>query len=100
MWFVRLFVLLVVATVLGCSGEDTTSVEVAAPNTQIQSALESAAETGQIDSGIMLVREQLELMQETDAAKADALLKDLDELESMTSTGKVKAKAKEMLSKL
>jgi len=101
MWFVRFLTLLGVVAILGCGGGETTiPVEEPAADTQVKSALESTAETGEIDSGIMLVRDQLERMKTTDAAKAEGLLKDLDELQSMTSPGQVKTKAKEMLSKL
>ena len=57
-------------------------------------------ESGVVDSGLMVVREELEKMQSTDAAKAQELLKDLDELESMSSPDQVRNKAKAMLGKL
>lgn len=100
MRYLQILALLFAAATFGCGGEGATSVEVEAPNAQIQAALADVAESGQIDSGIMLVREQLEMMRETEAAKADDLLKDLDALEGMSSPGSIKAKAKEMLSKL
>jgi hypothetical protein len=53
-----------------------------------------------VDSGLMVVREELEKMQSTDAAKAQELLKDLEELESMSSPDQVRNKAKAMLGKL
>ena len=101
MRFVRILALLGLVAVLGCGGgENATTVEEAPPDSQIQSALQSVAETGVVDSGIMLVRAQLEVLKETDALKADALLKDLDALEASRSPDQVKAKAKEMLGKL
>ncbi len=102
MSFVRVLALLSVLAIVGCgSGENATPVEPPTADSQIKSSLEYVAESGQVDSGIMLVREQLEELKETDAAKADALLKDLDELETMAGNPDgAKAKASEMLKKL
>jgi hypothetical protein len=101
MWLVRFLLVLGAVAVLGCGeGVTTQPAQEAAPQQQIKSALETCAESGTIDSGLMVVREQAEAMQETDPDKADALLKDLDELESLRDPAQIKAKAKEMLGKL
>lgn len=88
--------------VVGC-GPRTPSqkVQPPSPKDEIRAALKSVAETGQVDSSLMLAREKLEELKKTDAAKADALLKDLSELEKMGSQPQqAKAKAQEMLNKL
>ncbi len=87
---------------VGCSnGTPSQSVAPPDPNQEIRSALQQLAETGTIDSGLMVVRERLEAMRETDAAKAQTLLQDLSQLESMAGNpGQAKAKAQEMIKKL
>ncbi len=99
MWFIRLLFVLTFVTMIGCGGEQSTPVQEAAPTDQVKSALQNVAESGMIDSGIMTAREQLEGMKATDAAKAEGLLKDLDELEGL-SAGAAKKKATEMIGKL
>ncbi len=100
MWFIRSLLVLGALAVIGCGGGETsTSVEPPGQE-QIKPALETVAETGVIDSGLMTVREEAEAMKETDAAKADELLKDLDELESLSDPAEVKAKAQQMIDKL
>ncbi len=99
-WFVA--GLLLTTVFMGC-GQSTpaTKVQPPDPNQEIRSALQQVAETGVVDSGLMVVRERLETMRETDAAKAQALLQDLSQLESMTGNpNQAKAKAAEMLGKL
>jgi len=99
MWFARVMFLVVFVALIGCSGEKTTPVQQAAPTDQVKSALQNVADTGTIDSGLVTVRDQLEAMKATDAAKADALLKDLDELEGLSGDA-AKKKATEMIGKL
>ncbi len=100
--FARFLLVLLVVCLAGCgSGETTMSVEEAPAEDQIRSALQSVADTGMVDSGLMVVREKLEEMKETDAAKAEALLKDLDQLESLRrNPAQARAKAQEMIQKL
>ncbi|NMC21257.1 MAG: hypothetical protein GYA33_12660 [Thermogutta sp.] len=98
-WFVSALLLTVF---LGCgSGTPSANVQPPDPQQEIRSVLQQVAETGVLDSGLMLVRERLEAMRETDPAKAQALLQDLSQLESMTGNpNQAKAKAQEMLGKL
>jgi hypothetical protein len=99
MWLKRSLVVLGLGLVLGCgSGEHVQSVE--PPKNQSKTILESVAQSGILDSGMMSVREELEKMKATDAAKAEGLLKDLDQLEKMNDAARIKAKAKEMAAKL
>ncbi len=52
-------------------------------------------------SGLMVVQENLEKLKSSDPAKAEALLKDCQSLnQSANNPEAVKAKAKEMMSKL
>lgn len=48
----------------------------------------------------MMVTESVQEIKKTDAAKGDALLKDLDELNKAKTPDEVKAKAKAMIDKL
>jgi hypothetical protein len=97
MWLKRCLVVLGLSVVLGCGGERVQSVE--PPKNRSKTVLESVAQTGILNSGIMVVKEELEQMKATDAAKAEGLLKDLDQLEKMNDAARIKAKAKEMAAK-
>jgi len=66
----------------------------------VKTTLEQLAETGQVGSEAAMMMQALEKMKATDAAKAEALLKDADQLMSLPGPEAVKAKAKEMLAKL
>jgi len=102
MSFLKFLALLAAVAMVGCSGgRGGVSVEpsAAAPS-QAKTLLEKMAESGEVGSAVMVVREGLEKLRETDAAKADALLSDLDELESMSGAAAIKAKAKEMADQL
>lgn len=90
-----------VLVIVGCSREHTKSVKPLAPQDEIRSVLEHVAQTGEIDSGLVIVRDKLEVMKETDAAKAGELLQDLNQLEKLNNQpAQAKAKAQEMLKKL
>ena len=102
MTFLRIVVLLSLVALLGCQPE---SVSVDQPDAlpaaeNAKAMLEGVAETGELGSGAMELRESLEEIKQTDAAKADPLLADLDALESLADPAAIKAKAKEMLDKL
>lgn len=58
------------------------------------------AQSGEVGSGSMGLRESLEGMKATDSAKAEELLGDLDKLEGASSPDEVKRLAKEMADKL
>jgi hypothetical protein len=90
MRFLSLLLVLGLVSAYGC-GSSAPSTDVTPPGQeQIKPTL---------DSGLMVVREELEKMQATDSAKADELLKDLDELETLSGDA-AKTKATEMLGKL
>lgn len=90
------------ALLLGCGpkpqfegGEQETNAE-----ETVKSVLEQIAQTGQMGSDIGLMMQALEEMKATDSAKAEALLKDANDLMSTSGADAVKAKAKKMLEKL
>lgn len=87
-------------TVIGCGPKSVTKAVTPPGQEQIKPILEGIAEKGELDSGLMAVRDQLEAMKNTDAAKADALLKDLDELQKLRDPAQIKSKAKQMAGKL
>ncbi len=101
MWWTRLIVVLGVVAVVGCQdGTTSKSVEPPSATDQIKPTLETVAESGVLDSGIMTVEEGLQEMKATDPAKAEELLKDLEELQGMQDPAQIKEKAQAMISKL
>lgn len=102
MSFSKFLVLLAAIVMVGCPAGQT-EVGVQAPEagtSEAKTLLEEIAETGEVSSAVMTIREGLEALQATDAAKADGLLTELDELEAMSDAEAIKAKAKEMADKL
>lgn len=99
--FVGLFVASVAVSV-GCGqrGRTPIRVEVPPPVTQLRSLLETYAKTGELDSGVIAIREQIDVLRATDAAKADALAAELPKLESSKGAAAVKKQAEAMLGKL
>ncbi len=105
MSFLRFMALvLVLGLLVGCSGQpgsiSVTPPPQQAPADAAKAALKDMADSGQVGSGIMAVRENLEKLKSTDAAKGEALLKELDELSKLNQPDAVKAKAKAMMEKL
>jgi len=106
--FAKVLVMLAVS-ITGCGGggaeESTTESSDAETNNitstaDMKSALESIAQSGETGSAAMGFRDTLEGLKQTDAAKADALLLDLEKLESSTSQAETKKIAKQMADKL
>jgi len=100
----RSAVLLLLAICAGCGSSapqyaEVPSVKEITPADNVRTFLTGLSESGQIDSGAMILKENLELMK-TGGANVDELLKDADELVKMPSGARAKAKAKEMLDKL
>jgi hypothetical protein len=94
-----MMLLLGVMCLTGCGGEEVISVEEPGQE-QIRPVLEQVVKTGQLDSGIMIVQEQLEAMKQDDPSKAERLLKQLDDLQSQTSPNEIKAAAQKILNEL
>lgn len=97
-----LLCLLVLVT--GCgSGVKSVPISPAAPPPAVQSAkavLDDLANTGEMGSAMDSLKQSLEQIKQTDAAKGDALLADFKALSAETDKEKIKAKAKEMAGKL
>ena len=86
---------------VGCGGPADTEVEVEVVVVPARQMLEDVAESGVLGSAEMEIREALEGMKASgDAAKADELLKELDELQSISDEGQIKSKAAAMAAKL
>lgn len=95
--------LLLGMTVLGCGGGTAHIPETSVtppPPTPAKQMLSDIAESGEVGSGASMIRDALEAMKSTDAAKAEELLSELTELEGMGDPNKIKAKAKSMADKL
>ena len=90
------------ATAIGCSGNEAVSVDdqVGGPVGEAKIVLNEIGESGVVGSGVMLIESGIDTLRETDAAKADALAKSLEELQGLKDPAAIKAKAKEMASQL
>ena len=100
----RVALVLVMLLVVGC-GDGPAPVPVQPPAAPAgveaaKSVLQGIADSGEVGSGIEGLRTALEELQQSDSAKATALLSDLTALEAASSPDQAKAKAKEMLGKL
>lgn len=97
MAYLRILMLLAVVAFIGCQANESEQVEVqTTPAAEAaKAALNEVAESGQLGSGMMTVRESMEQLEE-----GKALLPELDALEAMTDPEQIKAKAKEIAEKL
>lgn len=84
----------------GCGNKPESEPVQAPPPPAAKAILNEVATSGELGSTAATIRESLTEVQKTDAAKGDALLKELDELEKMSDPAKIKAKAKSMADKL
>lgn len=91
--------LLLTATVLlaGCGVNEVEEKVAPAGPPPVKAMLEGVAQTGELGSGAMEIREGIEKL---DGPKAEELKNDLAELEKATTPEEVKAKAKAMADKL
>jgi hypothetical protein len=95
--------LFVVALVIGCSEGGSSSPKKDAPPSadNAKAMLGDIAKTGRLGSGMMAVEGYIGSLRKSDAAKADALAKDLNELRGLVATpDAMKAKAKALADKL
>ena len=102
MRFVKSLLLLSVVAVLGCDSGPVadTTVQEDPLNQTIKGLLEQIVESGEIED-LSEVRSYIEEdMLEVDEAKSALLMKDLEELQGMSSPAAIKAKATEMIGKL
>ncbi len=95
MAYLRILMLLAVVAFVGCQPNESEKVDVQATPAAdaAKAALNEVAESGQLGSGMMIVRESVE------EANAE-LLPDIDALEALTDEAAIKAKAKEIADKL
>lgn len=104
MSFVRILLLLAFVVVLGCKSESQTNSSAKPPSVQtIKSVLEQVANGGQPSSSYLAgMRMGIQDLKKADAAKAEDLDKDAQELIKLVSSNskEAPAKAKEMLQKL
>lgn len=95
-------------TMMGCGGptndtagdSDGSATNNITSTNDMKAALESIAKTGEMGSAAMGFRETLEELKQSDAAKADKLLADLDKLEAARNPTATKKIAKQMADKL
>ncbi len=104
MHFAKLLALaLVIVSLVGCGGavsDAPVNVTPPASTDQIKAVLNDVVQSGQLGSGGMTIEQQIETIRATDAAKADVLKKDYEELKTLADPARAKAKAQEMISKL
>lgn len=93
MTIIRILVLLSVVAIVGC-GETVTPPPTPPAAESAKTVLQEIAQSGQVGSGAMTLRENLEELNK------QALVTDLDALEGMSDPAQIKAKANEMLGKL
>lgn len=101
----RLFFVSLVLFAAGCGARTFESVTVEPlptipPAQKAKTLLEEVAKTGQLGSGAEEIKMTLEELKKTDAAKADLLLKDMQQLEAARDPNAAMAKAREMAGKL
>lgn len=101
-FLMSLMLLLSVIAVFGCGGDVATRETTTDTVTTdlIKPTLERIAETGDREVVGELKSYIQESLASVDQAKSDALMKDWQEMSSMSSAAQIKAKAEEMLSKL
>ena len=106
MSFGRLKLIAVVAlslAVTGCGGgpvDTKISVSASAISANAKKTLEEFEKSGKLGSGITSLESDINGIASEDSAKGEALKKLYRELQGLTKADEIKAKAKEMLSKL
>jgi Arc/MetJ-type ribon-helix-helix transcriptional regulator len=89
----------VALALVGCGGVKSVPVSPPPPS-PVKTMLEDVAKTGELGSGAEAIRTGLTEMKSSNAAVADELLKELDQLEKLQDPAKLKAKAKAMADKI
>lgn len=92
--------ILLIALVAGCGGRERgVTVKPPSPQALAKAILEDTAAQGKVTS-VETLREKLEALKETDAAKANELLADYKQLTLLSDPRAISAKAKQMAGKL
>lgn len=96
-----LFVVALYAPLIGC-GPSTSSVPVTPPPVveEIKMGLKSISETGELDSGMVLVEEKIDRLKEDDPAKAGEIAEIFAKLKTAKSPSEAKKLAKSIIDKL
>ncbi len=94
----------VVLMALGCGSgtvtPDANPVQATPAKNNIKLALQDIAKSGATGSAMNDITTNADLLAKTDAALAETLKKDAEELQGLTGSAKIKAKAEEMLKKV
>ncbi len=102
--FVCLLFVLSPIVLVGCNSGADNNVVIQNPDydpiKELRSGLESIEKSGRIGSGFGSLKGAIIDLRKKDAAKADVLEKELNDLAALSEAGKVKAKAKEIIGKL
>jgi hypothetical protein len=101
-FFLSLMLLVSVLALVGCGGGSAVTPETTTDSVTeiIKPLLERLAETGDLQGAEEVKSYIEEDLAGVDEAKSAALMKDWQEMQSMTDTAAIKAKAQEMLTKL
>ncbi len=96
------FALACTLTLSGCGDNSSVTQERVVPPEPptAKQLLLQVAEAGGLGSGSFLIREELEKLRATNAAKANELIKDLDQLEKISAPSRFRTMAKKMADKL
>ena len=97
--------LFVFAMSFGCGSEEQgyeepTKAVVVSPSQSVKTWLDGVAQSDQLDSGSMVLLDQIDQMKAAGAANADELKQDAEELLKLKNPAKIKSKAKEMVEKI
>ena len=96
-----LTLLVAVLAAVGCEpASEPVEVKPGGVSELIKMNLQHPSETGQMGSEMMAIEQDLEKLAAEDPAKAAAVKKDFEAMKAAKSPDQVKAKAKEMMSKL
>ena len=103
MRFVRILPVLIALAGVGCSSQPA-PVAVQQTTTpaadKAKAVLQDVANSGELGSGLEELKMALEELKQSDAAKAEELLQDLQKLESSGGGDAAKSQAEQMLGKL
>ncbi len=92
------FVLVCALALCGCDSGNSSATT---PDVEtVKQLLLDVSERGEIGSASMIIRDELEKLKATDEAKANELIKDLEQLENTPDPTQVKTMAKKMADKL
>jgi len=96
MKFLRILMIVGMFAIIGCKANEDLEVKEAGPATptaNAKMALDDIAKTGEVGSGMMLLREAVEEIDKS-------MLTELDAMEKMTDPEQIKAKARALSAKL